>query len=618
MSEKAAPVAGQATAALKQANRSLFEAATPSFGAAREHVLQLQQKLAETIAQRDDWEAQVNALHASTTWRMTRPVRWAIEKLRPRREAPAVGVEPVVPTSRPIPTYDDWIARSEADVIAGLLALPLGGRPMAPSRIGLVCIGQDGPPASSGEGVSILSLPGGMSPAEIVATSLARLDVDLICFLDSGVTLAKDALDLVAVTAARDPELDIIFGDEDWLDEAGNRIRPFFKPGWNPEMQRAGDLLGPCSFLRASMVAGVPLSTGPAWQYDLASQVAAMTGPERIGHIPAVLCHGRTLPPGYADALREAVSAGLQRDGVQARVGNGNGAFHRIVYAMPEPAPLVSVIIPTRDHPELLGVCAEGLLHRTNYPRLELLIVDNGTTEPEALELLDRLAADSRVRVLRDPAPFNWSALNNRAAAQATGDVLLLLNNDIAVLEPEWLNELVSRTMQPGVGAVGAKLLYPDGRVQHAGVATDERGIPRHVSRFAPGDDPGPFGMLAYARDIWGVTGACLAVRRDVFFQAGGLNDSYAFSFNDIDFCLRLTVAGYRIVWTPWAVLEHRELATRPPDHSLQRRLGAENEIRRMQRDWGALVQYDPYLHRSLELIDEHPQFRVPPPDQPT
>ena len=204
--------------------------------------------------------------------------------------------------------------------------------------------------------------------------------------------------------------------------------------------------------------------------------------------------------------------------------------------------------------------------------------------------------------------------LNNAGAVRAAGDVLLLLNNDIAVLQPGWLSELVAQVLQPGVGAVGAKLLYPNGSIQHAGLTTDALGFPRHLFRHAPGDHAGPSELMGLARDVWGVTGACMAIRRDVFFAVGGLNEALPVACNDVDFCLRLTANGYRLIWTPWSVLEHRELGSRPPDHSTARKHAAAEELDRLHRDWGVLVQSDPFLHPALELIDEQPCFRLPAP----
>jgi GT2 family glycosyltransferase len=318
--------------------------------------------------------------------------------------------------------------------------------------------------------------------------------------------------------------------------------------------------------------------------------------------------------------LQAAAAEHLGRLGLQARVETLSSAdgLHRVVYELPAVLPLVSVIVPTRDRPELLRVCADAVLQQTHYPHLELLIVDNGTTDPAAVALLDTLARDCRVTVIRHDGPFNWSVLNNAGAARAAGDVILFLNNDVAVLQPDWLSELVAQVLQPEVGAVGAKLLYPDGSIQHAGLTTDALGFPRHLFRHAPGDDAGPSELMGLARDVWAVTGACMATRREVFFAVGGLNEALPVTCNDVDFCLRLTANGYRLIWTPWAVLEHRELASRPPDHSTIRKQAAAEELDRLHRDWGVLVQSDPFLHPALELIDEQPCFRLRHPGDTT
>jgi GT2 family glycosyltransferase len=189
----------------------------------------------------------------------------------------------------------------------------------------------------------------------------------------------------------------------------------------------------------------------------------------------------------------------------------------------------------------------------------------------------------------------------------------VLLNNDIAVLQPDWLTVLVSHAIQPGVGAVGAKLLYPDGRVQHAGLTTDPSGVPRHLFRYLNGEAPGAFGLAALARDVWGVTGACLAIQRDVFFGVGALNEAFPVAYNDVELCLRLTAYGYRIVWTPWSRLEHREMATRPPDYSDARREQVQAELEELLRDWGQLILCDPFLNPNLQLIDEQLHFGKTP-----
>ena len=630
-----------------RANRKHFDTVVRGFGANRAYVEDIEGKLAAARLEIKQLQAQVAAYQGSTSWRLTRPVRWAAElaqslapKLTPE---PATPVTQPQPAPAPPPSYQDWLDKAEAFRRDQALRSDGGKRPVEPQQLGLVILGQtadlrsfDGRALACPSGVHVLLLhaPGACPPAHrlsermatqavapdtppaaLVAEALRDLDAAFVCFLDGEDVVGEGALALVAAATAREPRLDLVFGDEDWLAADGRRERPFFKPGWNAELQRGRDLIGPFAFFRTELVRKASVGFGAAWRYDLANQVAAASRPDRICHIPAVLCHRRSMPAGYPAMLRAAASHHLSRSGVSARVEAASDAdgWHRVVYTLPHPAPRVSAIIPTRDRPDLLQVCTDALLRQTDYPDLELLVVDNGSVDPVASALLARLAADRRVTVLRQDAAFNWSALNNAAAARASGEILLLLNNDIAVLRPDWLRELVAQVTQPGVGAVGAKLLYPDGRVQHAGVTTDSLGFPRHLFRNAPGDGAGAFGLMGLARDVWGVTGACMAVPRAVFFAVGGLNEALPVACNDVDFCLRLTVAGYRIVWTPWSVLEHRELASRQPDHSPVRKQAAEEEIYKLQRDWGAMLQCDPFLHPALELIDEQPCLRLGP-----
>jgi GT2 family glycosyltransferase len=265
----------------------------------------------------------------------------------------------------------------------------------------------------------------------------------------------------------------------------------------------------------------------------------------------------------------------------------------------------VSIIIPTKDRADLLGPCLDGLLRHTAYPDLELIVIDNASTAADALALLTDAAADPRVRVLHSAASFNWSALNNLGTAHATGDVLVLMNNDTAILHPDWLNELVAHAMRPEIGAVGPMLLYPDGRVQHAGIAFDDHGSGRHLFRFRDPKEAGPLGMLGLVRRVKAVTGACLALRRELYTAAGGPNEAFAVSCNDVDLCLRLEAMGYANLWTPFAVVEHRELASRGADTSPDRRARAVEEVLRLRRDWAGGLFREPHINANLVIVDE-------------
>jgi GT2 family glycosyltransferase len=286
----------------------------------------------------------------------------------------------------------------------------------------------------------------------------------------------------------------------------------------------------------------------------------------------------------------------------------------RVVWPLPASDPLVSVIIPTRDRSDLLAQCVEGILHRTDYCNLEVLIVDNGSVEPATLTLFDQLtSSDSRVSILAHPGPFNYSALNNAAARAATGEVLLLLNNDIDVIDSGWLRELVSHAIRPDVGVVGAKLLYANEQVQHGGIVLGPNGQIIHVHRLANRNDPGYRGQLAHARTLSAVTGACAAIRRAVFFEVGGLDEvNLTMAFNDIDLCLRVGDYGYRVVWTPFAELFHLESASRGlDDANPTKRERFLRELQYMRKTWGSLLESaDPFHNPNLLFAWEY--FEVP------
>ena len=278
------------------------------------------------------------------------------------------------------------------------------------------------------------------------------------------------------------------------------------------------------------------------------------------------------------------------------------GGFH-IVWPLPPNATLVSVIVPTRDRAYLLAQCAEGVLRRTDYNNLEFLIIDNESVEERTHELFERLCReDKRVRILSMPGPFNYAKLNNQAAKEAHGEVLLLLNNDIAVIDSDWLRELVSCAIRLDVGMAGAKLLYPSGKIQHGGIVTGPGTNFIHIHRLADRNDSGYFGQLALARTLQAVTGACAAIRRSVFLEAGGLNETdLGVAFNDVDLCLRLGDLGYRVVWTPFAELFHLESASRGYEDTLEKQERFQREHFYLMKTFESLLEAgDPFHNPNL------------------
>jgi GT2 family glycosyltransferase len=455
---------------------------------------------------------------------------------------------------------------------------------------------------------------GGIAAATNSALELAT--GDFVAFLDHDDLLAERALYEVAAELETHPDAALIFSDEDKIDERGRRSQPHHKTDWNAELMLGVNAVNHLTVIRRDVLTelgGLREGFDGAQDHDLILRAAERVGADRIRHIPWVLYHwrwqgkqgsySRSRLAECAAAAARAVREHLARTG-QAAVAESIPSEPRWLYVqrrLPEPRPLVSVIVPTRDRAELLARCAEGVLKHTVYSPLELLIVDNGSVEPATKTLFDRLAQDPRVRILAAPGPFNFSALNNLAAREAKGEVLLLLNNDISVCEfDDWLDELVAQAMRPNVGAVGAKLFYPDGSLQHAGVVLGVGDVPQrvagHLYAGAGANHVGYQGHLALARNVSAVTAACLAIRKDLYLSVGGMDAEHlAVAFNDVDLCLKVRAAGYDIVWTPHAALYHHESASRGSDLAPEAAARFQREVQVMRERWGPVLDADPF-----------------------
>ena len=262
---------------------------------------------------------------------------------------------------------------------------------------------------------------------------------------------------------------------------------------------------------------------------------------------------------------------------------------------------MVTIIVPTRDRVDILRKCVESIFEKTDYENWELLVVDNRSVEPSTLRYLQQLQADKRVKVLRYDAPFNYSALNNYAAKHANGELFALLNNDVEAIESNWLSEMVSHALRPGVGAVGAKLLYANQTIQHAGVILGIGGVAGHAHKYLAGVANGYFFRAVCTQNFSAVTGACLIVTRKCFEEVGGLNEGdLAVAFNDIDFCLKLVSAGYRNVFTPYALLYHHESISRGNNDTKEKQIIFQKEFSYMQATWGKRLLDDPAYNRNL------------------
>ena len=449
---------------------------------------------------------------------------------------------------------------------------------------------------------------------------------EYIALMDHDDELSPHALYMVAVKLNEHPDAAVIYSDEDRIDENGTRSDPHFKPEWNLELFHSYNIINHLGIYRASLVktvGGFREGFEGSQDYDLALRIIDQITPDSIRHIPHVLYHWRIIPSTFSTTnLRDAVDAGRRalaehfaRRGENVQLVPGRKPYiTRVIRNLPEPQPLVSLIVPTRDRLQLLRTCIEGILHKTDYSNLELVIVDNESCEPETLVYLQSLSGDSRVRMLHAPGPFNFSALNNLAVASAAGDIVGFINNDIEVIEPNWLKEMVSQAIQPGVGAVGAKLLYPDGRVQHAGVIVGLGGVAGHSHKYFPGSDFGYFCRLHLTYNVSCVTAACMLMPKKVFQEIQGFDEvNLTVAFNDVDLCLKIREAGYSIIWTPYAELCHHESASRGSDEDPKKVERATQEKEYMKKRWGNILLNDPFYSPNLTLDYENYALGFPP-----
>ena len=437
--------------------------------------------------------------------------------------------------------------------------------------------------------------------------------------LDHDDLLPEHALFWVAHAINAQPDARLIYSDEDKTDETGRRFDPYFKSDWNPDLFYSHNMFSHLGVYHTALfrqVGGFRQGFEGAQDYDLALRCIEQIKPSQICHIPRVLYQWRVHAESTAMAAEakpyamiageRAINEHFQRTGVKGKVtliGHGYEAS----YELPAVLPLVSIIIPTRNGLDLLKQCLNSIFTKTTYANYEVLIVDNGSNAAAILAYFTKLAAQpqhgKRVRVIHDDSPFNYSRLNNLAVQQAAGEIVALLNNDIEIISPNWLSEMVSHAVRPGVGAVGAKLWYPNNTVQHAGVTLGVGGVAAHAHRLFPQGHFGYMGRAVLTQSFSAVTAACLVIRKATYQQVGGLNEvELAVGYNDVDFCLRVREVGLRNVWTPLAELYHHESATRGSDLTPSNKARLDIEVAYMQQRWGALLQNDPAYSPNLTL----------------
>lgn len=445
-------------------------------------------------------------------------------------------------------------------------------------------------------------------------------------FLDHDDELSPDALAEVARAISDHADAQLLYSDEDKIDRSGRRYDPHFKPAWNPDLLRAQNYICHFTVIRTDLVRAVgrlrPGFEG-AQDHDLVLRCAERLRDDQIVHIPKVLYHWRSVQgstamggdhkPYALEAGRRAVDEHLSRIGRPSLVEVTAHQYYRATRDLGACAPKVTLIVPTRDRLDLLRNCVESVFALTDYPDFELMVIDNGSVEPQTLAYLRELRARPKLRVVDYPGSFNFSAIVNHGVSQGVGEVLCLLNNDTEVIDPHWLNEMVSHAVREEVGAVGCMLYFPGDTIQHAGVILGVGGVAGHAHLNLRRGSNGYLGRAGVVHNLTAVTGACITLRRKVFEEVGGMDESLAVAFNDIDLCLRIDALGYRNVWTPFAELYHHESASRGPDTSPEKRARFQAECEAMSRRWGELLLNDPAYNPNLSLDSFHFELAFPP-----
>ncbi len=456
--------------------------------------------------------------------------------------------------------------------------------------------------------------------------ALALAEKDFVLLLDHDDMLADYTLELFAAAIHENQEVALVYADEDKIDETGQRHQPHFKPDWNRDLLLSQNYIcHPVAVKRKLLeqIGGFREGVEGSQDHDLLLRATAHLTADNIVHLPYILYHWRVIENSTAaDASAKSYTseAGLQavsdylnsnHAGATAELGRYPNTY-KVCWPIPEPAPLVSLIIPTRDGYDILKQCLDSIYRLTTYKHYEVLVVDNQTTCADTLALFESYQQQySNFTLLKWDQPFNYSAINNFAVSHAQGEVIGLVNNDIEVITPEWLTEMVSHAIRPDIGCVGAKLFYANDTIQHAGVILGIGGVAGHSHKYFAKHEPGYFTRLHLVQNVSAVTAACLLVRKSVYQQVKGLNEQdLTVAFNDVDFCLKVLNAGYQNLFTPWAELYHHESISRGEEDSPEKIKRFNGEADFMRKSWAELLDNDPAYNPNLSLTHENFSLR--------
>lgn len=445
-------------------------------------------------------------------------------------------------------------------------------------------------------------------------TALNLATGEFISFLDHDDVLTPDALYETVLLLNCHPEADMIYSDEDKLDEQGQRTQPYFKPDWSPDLFLSQMYTCHFSVYRRSLVTqlgGFRLAYAGCQDYDLALRLTEKTN--KIFHIPKILYHWRIHPKSAAsgisakpyvyELIEKLLAETISRRGENGRIIEVPGfpGNYTIRYSI-QTYKKVSIIIPTKNLGKVLNQCLKSIFEKSTYPTYEVVVINNGSDEAEAASVISfwQIQEPKRFKCYDLDIPFNYSKINNYAVSKSQGDYLLFLNNDTEVITPDWIEGMVEQAQRSSIGAVGALLLYPDGLIQHAGVVLGIGEVAGHTHHGFDSKHPGYFGKIILANNYSAVTGACLMCRREVFDEVGGFDEQIAVAYNDVDLCLKMRQHGYYNIYLPHVVLYHYESKTRGYDDTPEKRDRSRQEAKIIHERWGEVIENDPCYNPNL------------------
>ena len=463
--------------------------------------------------------------------------------------------------------------------------------------------------------VRFCNLKENLGIAENTNRAFAMAKGEFMGLLDHDDLLASNALYEIVQALQDHPRADALYTDEDKVTtELDEHFQPHLKPDFNLDLLRSNNYICHFFVVRRSIVektGGFRKEFDGAQDYDFIFRCTENA--REVLHVPEILYHWRTHKASTADnpaskmyafeAGKRAIEANLERTGTKGEVSHTQDlGFYRVKYPV-QGQPLISVIIPNKDEKETLQTCMEMLNKNTSYQNFEIIIIENNSTTDEIFKYYKELSGDPRIHLLRWGKEFNYSAINNFGVAHAKGEYLLFLNNDVKSINPDWMEEMLGVCQRPEVGGVGAKLIYPDNTIQHAGCVIGMGGIAGHMFVDMPADRTGYLHKASLLQDMSAVTAACLMMKKEVFEEAGGFTEELAVAFNDVDLCLKVRKKGYLIVYDPYAKLYHMESKTRGAEDSKEKVRRFQTEIEYMRCHWiDILKNGDPYYNKNLSL----------------